>query len=481
MRYLNSILVAAIAVMFLPGCSKEYSLETGGAGGNPGGGTTLTDYGWEFTGKQTDNYHGCIDTSFYQTIQGIRSLFVEGTDSAGNTFMIVYAPQSGVIAAGSYGVNNGALLTITDQNGSSFLPKPPAPFTLQITRVNDTLVEGRFSGTLTNTMDNTTLVVSNGQFKALIGKENPCGSNTPGGSDADFTLASTGGNCASPFIDGDYFKGVQLDNFNTIELDVDVAVAGDWVVGTVPASGIAFSGFGTFTTTGRQSIVLTASGTPTASGNIVIPIQAGGSSCTFIIRVDTTRTAVQGPGDHFPTTTNSSWVYHVTQISSGLSDSTEVISTGNTKVIGGQTYNVFAGDLFGSVYRKGSGIYYRYGSIDLFDLIDSSFKDQTIFLKDNVPAGSTWESPVKSTTIGQNNINFKRVFTITAKGASLTVKGVVYNDVITVREQLMVQVQGTPYQSVEDTYVSYAKGVGMIKALNDEYELKVEIKRSTVF
>ena len=89
--------------------------------------------------------------------------------------MLIYAPQSGVLAPGNYGVNNGALLTVTDQNGNVFSPKPPAPFTLQITVVNDTLVEGKFSGTLTNTLDNTTFSVSNGQFKALIGKANPCG------------------------------------------------------------------------------------------------------------------------------------------------------------------------------------------------------------------------------------------------------------------------------------------------------------------
>ena len=75
-----------MAVVSLLACSKEYSLETGGTGGNPGGGNSLADYGWAFTGRTTENYHGCIDTSYYQTIQGIKSLFVQGTDSAGIRF-----------------------------------------------------------------------------------------------------------------------------------------------------------------------------------------------------------------------------------------------------------------------------------------------------------------------------------------------------------------------------------------------------------
>jgi hypothetical protein len=104
-----------------------------------------------------------------------------------------------------------------------------------------------------------------------------------------------------------------------------------------------------------------------------------------------------------------------------------------------------------------------------------------IFLKDNVALGSTWESEIKSTTVGSNSIKFKRVFTITGKSVARTVRGVVYNDVITVKEELHVQVQTAPFQAVEETLVSYAKGVGMIQALNRNYLLKIDLKRAQVF
>src|SRR5688500_5263335 len=126
MNYINRFLFAAMALLFMAGCSKEYSLETVGTGGNPGGGGSLDDYGWEFTVQQpTDNYHGCIDTAFYETNQGLKGLFIQGTDSAGNSFMLIYVPQNGVFNAGTYGLNQGAALTVTDQNNNTYIPKAP--------------------------------------------------------------------------------------------------------------------------------------------------------------------------------------------------------------------------------------------------------------------------------------------------------------------------------------------------------------------
>ena len=481
MSYFNRLLVVTFAILFLLGCSKELSVETGGTGGNSGG-NPLTDFGWVFTGKAAQNYRGCIDTAFYQAVGAFKSLYIDGIDSAGNAFTIILVSQSGSITPGTYNISQGATMSVTDQNGNTFFSKSPAPFSLQLTNVNDTLVEGNFSGTLTNTGDSTTFNLSNGKLKALIGKRNPCsgGGSTPV-RDAAFLLVNTGATCSNAIIKGGYFKGVDLENSNTVKLDVNVTSPGNWQITTPTVNGMVFSGSGTFTTAGSSSILLSGSGKPANSGNHVFPLQAGSSTCSFTIRVDSVKVAVPGTGDYFPMTRNNNWTYHVEQTSSGLSDSTDVLSTGSTVRIGTQTYNILAGDLLGSVYRKANGVYYRYGSIDYFDLIDSSHKAETIFLRDTVTVSQRWESAVMTTTLGTNTVKFKRVFTVLAKNVSVTVNGVIYNNVITMSEVLMADIDASGFQPYEETVFDYAKGIGLIQAVNVEYELDVDLLRFQVF
>jgi hypothetical protein len=87
----------------------------------------------------------------------------------------------------------------------------------------------------------------------------------PTGGSSVFTVTCTG---ATPV--GTYVAGTPLTAANTITLNVTVTNVGSWSVTTAPAvNGITFSGTGTFTATGAQTIVLTGSGTPTAAEQIL--------------------------------------------------------------------------------------------------------------------------------------------------------------------------------------------------------------------
>ena len=75
-------------------------------------------------------------------------------------------------------------------------------------------------------------------------------------------------------IAGTVVSGVTQTIIATVE------APGTYNISTIPVNGIVFSGSGTFTGTGSQNIVLTASGTPTVAGLITFPLNTS-PNCNF--------------------------------------------------------------------------------------------------------------------------------------------------------------------------------------------------------
>jgi len=101
------------------------------------------------------------------------------------------------------------------------------------------------------------------------------------GANAVFTV-----DCASPVINGVYKAGTVLTASNTVTLNVNVTTIGPWSVSTTPAvNGIIFSGSGTFTATGAQTITLAGSGTPVSAATSSFPVTVGTATCNFSITV----------------------------------------------------------------------------------------------------------------------------------------------------------------------------------------------------
>lgn len=91
--------------------------------------------------------------------------------------------------------------------------------------------------------------------------------------------------CVNANVQGTYTKGIALTSANKVVLDVNVTTPGVWNVSTSTVNGMVFSGSGTFTSTGAQTITLQGSGTPVSSGSSTIPVTAGTSSCGFGLTV----------------------------------------------------------------------------------------------------------------------------------------------------------------------------------------------------
>ena len=109
------------------------------------------------------------------------------------------------------------------------------------------------------------------------------GSAGTGGS-AVYTLDGEGGPCTGAIINGTYTTGIALPGSNNIQIRVNVTSAGSYALTSVQVNGIKFSGAGDFTSTGVQTITLTGSGTPVATGTFSYNLPAG-LGCTFFVTV----------------------------------------------------------------------------------------------------------------------------------------------------------------------------------------------------
>jgi hypothetical protein len=96
---------------------------------------------------------------------------------------------------------------------------------------------------------------------------------------ATFTLSGSGSTCVNASFQGTYTQGVATTASNTLTVEVNVTAVGTYSI-TSTAGGISFSKSGVFTTTGVQTVVLNATGTPTASGTVTFPVVAGTSTCS---------------------------------------------------------------------------------------------------------------------------------------------------------------------------------------------------------
>jgi hypothetical protein len=282
----------------------------------------------------------------------------------------------------------------------------------------------------------------------------------PAGGNATFTIACTG---AVPV--GTYVAGTPLTAANTITLNVNVTVIGTWSVTTAPAvNGIIFSGSGTFAATGANTIVLTGSGTPTAAGTHTFTVTGGAAPCTFQC---TTTAPIP---DYFPRTAFSNWSY---QFDSDPNDSLLIYAIVPTKLINGNTYNLFFYndgtdvDSFG-YYRRAGADYFEWIDMGSFVGLDNSYWMEYTFLKDNLTTGGTWQSAQFSGQVTPPppatpfTATLRWDFSITGQNIPVTVNGVPYTNVIQVKQELKQQ-QGAAFVLIAWFDCYYAKDKGLIK------------------
>ncbi|MEP7232638.1 MAG: hypothetical protein ABI691_20425 [Ginsengibacter sp.] len=104
---------------------------------------------------------------------------------------------------------------------------------------------------------------------------------------AEYTLG-TGGDCTGAVVAGRYVADTAVSAENTVTITVDVSVPGPYWITTNTANGISFSQVSTFSATGPQTAVLTATGTPLDTGMTNFTLRALNGladSCTFSVQI----------------------------------------------------------------------------------------------------------------------------------------------------------------------------------------------------
>jgi len=101
---------------------------------------------------------------------------------------------------------------------------------------------------------------------------------------AVYTLAGAGGECLGATISGKYYKGILLTAQNTVTLNVNVDSIGSFYITTNSLDGFNFSGSGNFTVVGAQTVILKASGTPSATGLFTFSPPVG-LGCDFVVSI----------------------------------------------------------------------------------------------------------------------------------------------------------------------------------------------------
>lgn len=105
------------------------------------------------------------------------------------------------------------------------------------------------------------------------------------GTVAVFSLSGSPDTCTQVIVAGTFTKGVPLTATSKVTLVVNVSTPGTYNITTNTLNGYSFAGTGSFSTTGIQPVVLTASGTPLASEKNIFSVATGGNTCTFTITV----------------------------------------------------------------------------------------------------------------------------------------------------------------------------------------------------
>lgn len=113
-------------------------------------------------------------------------------------------------------------------------------------------------------------------ISANKGTQNTCtASITIDAQDVAFTFL-----CNEIVTNGKYAPGVTMDATNSLQVKVNVQYRGNYQISTDEVNGVKFQATGTFSTTGEQTVILNASGTPVAGGRHNFRISSNSNATT---------------------------------------------------------------------------------------------------------------------------------------------------------------------------------------------------------
>lgn len=322
----------------------------------------------------------------------------------------------------------------------------------------------RISGLLCVTLSIVLFISSCQKEESYEGGVNQNTEVVPGTStgSALFIMAGEPDNCISPVVSGVYKAAVPMDASNTVEILVNVTTLGTWNVSTGLTNGVKFTGNGSFTTVGLQSIILTGTGIPAQTGTFTF--RAGSVGCKFPITFTAgTVTANCKACNYVPYCDGSTYTYIDTTATGVNPPVTQALTYLTDSIIDGKIFKKFTvSNSAGNTFYNCTG-----GVSTSLVLNGTSIGGTTIpvvkivMLKANSPVGTTWQDTIPLTG-GATAIYTSSII---AKGISRTVLSNTFSDVIHMRQEgnLVIPGLGSSPFSTGDNY--FAKDVGLVESL----------------
>jgi len=277
---------------------------------------------------------------------------------------------------------------------------------------------------------------------------------------AVYSLGGSPGSCTGFVISGTFTDRVALTTANTVTLSVNVISIGAYTISTDTVNGVSFTASGTFTVASPQTVILRGSGTPTIGGTFNFSVSGNTNSCSFPLICNTVPTANI---DYIPETSFSNWSDRL--VGGTASDTTYVQVSPNTKTINSITYKIFEvkdlGNPVDSFYhRKNGGMYYQLYDGD-YGIFDNPFNKDGLILDSSLAVNATWTITLGSNTVSGIPVNVKIDCQIIAKGATASIAGNNYSNIIKVKYSYMGDI-GAGYMIYAEEERWYAKGFGLI-------------------
>ncbi len=149
-------------------------------------GVKVTQSNWAFQLSDT-SFSGIVDTAYSVSSEGISNIVIQGSDTAGNTINITLSTKEKKFIVDAYTSLYGRAF-ISFQKDTSYYAsyKDSGSCTFEITKINDSLIEGNYSAVLIDKASHKLITVKSGSIKAFFKKGNSAENNNnqePGNGD----------------------------------------------------------------------------------------------------------------------------------------------------------------------------------------------------------------------------------------------------------------------------------------------------------
>jgi hypothetical protein len=283
---------------------------------------------------------------------------------------------------------------------------------------------------------------------------------------ASFSFNGATDICTNDSVYGNFVKGIILDTSSKVKIRLNVMTPGRYSITTNAINGYSFSSSGEFSSTGTQTIFLSASGKPENAGTDVFTITAAGSSCNFSVNV--LSPVIVANDDYYPLSGNSYWTYD------DLVHPGDTIkrTIADTIILDSNIYKVMTEEVkFGGPYqyyiRKNGTNYLEYAAPNKFTTF-FQYKNPVYadipFLKENLASNAKWSSPEYVDTASDGNVfTIRYDFTCTNADATTTLSGKAFTNIFEITMLPLVKLSGQSFNYTGEQYLFYyAKGVGLI-------------------